>query len=119
MISCLAQHVVQLGSVPQDLLPLCPLHLPQRPRNMAQPHAQHVENRVGEAGEEERGPGGALSQQLSPCGLQIRELAFGGRLAYDLRPAAPHRLFCPSFWLSFLENLLLSPLPTCVPSCES
>ena len=127
MVSCLAHHVVQLGSVPQVHPPLRPPQLPQHPgsfapicpRNMAQPHIQRVENRGGEAGEEERGPGGALSQHLSPCGLQIGELAFGGRLAYDSRPAALHRLFCPSFWLSFLENLLLSPLPTCVPSCES
>ena len=74
---------------------------------------------VGGAGEEQRGPGGSLSQHVSPCGLQIEELAFGGRLAYDSRPAARHGLCCPSLWLSFLENLLLCPLPICVPSYES
>ena len=129
MVSCLAHHVVQLGSVPHVLPPLLPPQLPHHPgsfvplicpRNVAQPHMQHVEDGGGGGdGEEQRGPGGALSQHVSPCGLQIEELAFGGRLAYDSRPAARHGLCCPSLWLSFLENLLLCPLPICVPPYES
>ena len=52
MVSCLAHHVVQLGSVSHVLPPQLPQHPGSFaplicPRNVAQPHMQHVEDRGG------------------------------------------------------------------------
>ena len=81
MVSCLAHHVVQLGSVPHVLPPLLPPQLPQHPgsfaplicpRNVAQPHMQHVEDGGGVLARSRGVLEGLSASMCHPVGCRLK-----------------------------------------------